>query len=292
MSMHARVVPYANVGAEEGAPSTHPAARAVADAWTALFADPPWPWLVAKDGLVPWLATDDAVAEAARRGVPYAGPDPRVVRVVHDKAFALRVAREAGLEPTPIAGVAFAVDADALVGDAALRAIEARVAAWPARFRASFTLKPRIGTSGRGRVAGRDGRLGDDARAALPRLAARGGCVVEQWLRRVDDLSSCWHVADDGAIALLGTTRQDVSGAGVHKGNVVDARGRSGHPLDDALVESARVVVTAARDAGYRGPCGVDAFTFVDDEVVHLRPIVELNARFTAGIVALATRGV
>lgn len=282
------VVPYPNVGAEEGAAAAHPAARAVAQAWTALFDDPPaWPWLVARPGLVPWLGTDDAVEEARRRGISYAGPDPAVVRVVHDKAFALRAARVAGVEPAPIRDVPFVVDADALRSDGAAAAIEARVAAWPARFRASFTLKPRFGTSGRGRVAGRDARLDDAARNALPRLAARGGCVVEPWLARKDDLSTCWRVDDDGGIELLGSTRQHVSGAGVHKGNVVDDRGRSGHPRDDEMVEAARAVVVAARDEGLRGPCGVDAFTFVDEGREHLRAVVELNARFTAGIVAV-----
>ncbi len=296
---------WPNVGAEEPGPLP-PAARAATDAlvrtWAALFGAaarlddvvgagaPSWPWLVAgdDDALVPWLSTTAARDEAHRRGLRYAACDPDVVARVHDKAFAIRTARARGLEPAPLAGLATVFDPTEL--DAAR--IEAIVAAWPQRFRASFTCKPRMGTSGRGRVAGKRGVLDEAARRALPRLAARGGCIVEPWLARIDDLSSCWHTSSSGVL-LLGTTRLRVSGAGVHRGNdgvVVDGLLRSGYARDEALVAAARVVVEAARDEGYRGPCGVDAFTFTDEGALHLRAVVELNARFTAGVVACGER--
>ncbi len=44
----------------------------------------------------------------------------------------------------------------------------------------------------------------------------------------------------------------------------------------------------AAQRAGYVGPCGVDAFGFRGpDGEEELRPVVELNARFTLGLVTL-----
>jgi len=48
----------------------------------------------------------------------------------------------------------------------------------------------------------------------------------------------------------------------------------------------------AARERGYAGPAGVDAFVFADPEAPGagapiLRPVVELNARFTAGTVTI-----
>jgi hypothetical protein len=74
-----------------------------------------------------------------------------------------------------------------------------------------------------------------------------------------------------------------------HRGEV-DRRGRvhCGSPFDDALREAGSELTAAAAEAGYRGPCGVDGFAFRDAEGHEiLRPTVELNARFTLGIVAL-----
>lgn len=70
----------------------------------------------------------------------------------------------------------------------------------------------------------------------------------------------------------------------------MDSRGRvtSGSRFDEALREAAVCVASAAAATGFFGPCGLDALTFRaehGDEV--LRPVVEFNARFTAGTVAL-----
>jgi hypothetical protein len=61
----------------------------------------------------------------------------------------------------------------------------------------------------------------------------------------------------------------------------------SGAGFDDALIAAASEIARAAHAAGYYGPCGVDAFTFRRDGEKILRPIVELNARFTTGTVAI-----
>jgi len=62
----------------------------------------------------------------------------------------------------------------------------------------------------------------------------------------------------------------------------------SGNRYDEALREAAVAVAQAAIAAGYHGPCGVDAFAFeVEPGRIELRPVVEFNARFTLGIVAI-----
>jgi hypothetical protein len=51
---------------------------------------------------------------------------------------------------------------------------------------------------------------------------------------------------------------------------------------------AARVVGEAAVREGFWGPCGIDAFVYKDPENGELlRPLVELNARFTTGWIAL-----
>jgi hypothetical protein len=78
-----------------------------------------------------------------------------------------------------------------------------------------------------------------------------------------------------------------------HRGEI-DARGRihCGSAFDEPLREVAVALAGAARERGFHGPCGVDAFVFERDGREWLRPH-ELNARFTLGLVAagLVRRG-
>ncbi|NNL66686.1 MAG: hypothetical protein HKP30_10615, partial [Myxococcales bacterium] len=99
-----------NLGGEEGPGwrnlRSEPSVRAQAQLWALLFpadaqdlydeepvvwpealgerpAEAAWPWLGA-DGIVPWIATDDAVADRFVAGRRLVGPAPDVVRAVHD----------------------------------------------------------------------------------------------------------------------------------------------------------------------------------------------------------------
>jgi hypothetical protein len=146
-------------------------------------------------------------------------------------------------------------------------ALRRELAAWPDELARTATLKPRLGTSGRGRVRAHDPDAPELA-GALPRLAARGGALLEPWLERIADYSVQLHVARDGTLTLLGRV---VSGA----------------DLDDRLIEAASEIARAAHTEGYFGPCGVDSFVFRHRGEDVLRPVVELNARFTTGTVLL-----
>ena len=313
-----------NLGAEEGDDwrphRREPSVRCVARLWRGIFgpgarwpdedagnASDVWPpalgpapaapvfeWLDARGDATAWLNTDEAERAAVAAGRSLCGAPPAVVRRVHDKAFSQRAALEAGLVP-PALREAVRVFEPAELSDAteAVRRIEASLADWPAPLRHRFTLKPRFGSSGRGRVAGVDGRADTpDVRGALARLAARGGAVLEPWLARRADLSAHLYVEAAGGLRLLGTTEQAVTASGVpvgHRG-LVDARGRvsSGTAHDEALREAAAEIGAAAATQGFFGPCGLDAFAFEDGGgAPTLRPVVEFNARFTTGLVAL-----
>ena len=313
---------FANLGAEEGEgwPRTaaHPRVRAAARLWTAVFAAgartvgpaaPPCDRLLPPldddpaaafafcegGGLVAWLATEEARDRAGREGLALAGSPPEVVARVHDKAFALQAARAAGLEPPELAGVAFALAPEDLgAADTVRFRVGGEVARWPAALRVRFVLKPRLGTSGRGRLEGRAGALDPEAlRGALPRFRARGGVVVEPWLERVADLSAQLWIGADGDPVLLGTLQQVLTPGGVplgHRGELgADGEASSGSCWDRELRAAALALARAAAAAGYTGPCGVDAFCYRGaDGRERLRPVVEFNARFTAGTSALA----
>lgn len=286
----------ANLGAEEGAAATRalaaPGPRALAALWRALFDEPrAFAWLPSA-GLVAWLNTDAAEARARELGLTLFGAPAQVVRRVHDKAFAWRCALEAGLMPPALRALVAVLEPGELTAPDAAREISARVATWPAWARRSFVLKPRLGTSGRGRAIGGDAH---DARwqRALPRLAERGGALLEPWLERRFDASVQLFIAPSGEVELLGSLAQHVTPAGAPRGHRgllgADGVSSSGLREDVELRAAALVVARAAASAGYWGPCGVDAFGYRDPESGSelLRPVVELNARFTLGSVAL-----
>jgi len=307
----------ANVGDEEEGPGRAPSAVAtVARLWHLLFSsraralgdapavapdwpealgprplEPAFPWLDAERETFAWLNTEDAARTAAAAELPLAGPSPEIVRGVHDKAFAHAVAEDAGLVPESLRGLVAALDpAELLDANAAERRIQEWVTRWPSWTRGRFTVKPRIGSSGRGRVAGTlDRGTPDELRGALPRLSRQGGALLEPWLTRCEDLSVQLYIAPDGAVTLLGTLEQCVSSAGGFRGHrgAVDYKARivSEHREDDALIEAALTVARATHARGFFGPCGVDAFRFEGPAGPELRPVVEFNARFTMGTV-------
>jgi hypothetical protein len=255
-------------------------------------------WIDAIQGAVAWYPTCDAEARAAREGLALYGPDPEVVSRVHDKAFAAAVARRSGLVPPALRDSTLVLDAE-LLRDAArcIAAIRDALERWPAWTHGRFVLKPRLSTSGRGRVPGERQAFDEDSlRGAFPRLAEHGGALLEPWLDRVRDLSVQLHLAPGGQLTLLGTLEQVLTASGLYAGHrgLIDWRGRVGSGSTDhegALLEAASEVARAAAGEGFFGPCGVDAFVFrtgeggSDREI--LRPVCEFNARFTTGTVVI-----
>lgn len=296
-----------NLGAEEGDESTaaRPGYPDAAALWLLLFSEgsrlidregvlstpfslekPVFPWLEDLGGGVPWLSTAKAVRRLEKLGLSQSCTDPSIVRKVHDKAFALQVARESGLMPDGLSSWLRIFHPEELDDPAAVEAALAQLPDWAD----TWILKPRFGSSGRGRVPGRGRSLEPVVTAGLPRLARRGGAILEPWLKRTVDLSAQLHLGAEGP-ELLGTTRQILAQAGVYQGNrgvLEEGRILSGTSWDRELIDAALVVGAAAWREGFRGPCGVDAFVYQGpggEEI--LRPVVEFNARFTMGTVAL-----
>jgi len=299
-----------NLGGEEGdrwrRMASEPSVRNAAALWGSLFGatalcegtpaspfeEPAFDWLPTH-GSVAWWGDARAAAELPAGAELWPGAAPERVESVHDKAFALHE----GAAPPELRGVARAYDPEELRSpDEAVQALRECLNAWPVALRRRFCLKPRLGSSGRGRVLGEEGEPDTPViRGALARLAERGGAILEPWLERTIDLSVSFHVrpaASGPPLELLGSLTSLQRTAGVplgHRGEI-DSRGRvySGSAFDDRVREAASELALAALEAGYHGPCGVDSFAYRDaDGREVLRPIVEFNARFTMGLVAL-----
>lgn len=136
-------------------------------------------------------------------------------------------------------------------------------------------------------------------------LQDAGAVVVEPWLDRVLDLSGQYEVEADGSIRLIGVTRfiTDARGRfeGVFVHNTVaglDSQvrrfmygdGRDGHRLDRIFHRLGHLLLPELPQ-DFRGPIGIDAFVYRDvDGLLRLKPVVEVNPRYTMGRVGLALR--
>jgi len=262
---------------------------------------PAFSWLEHESGIVPWIASARIQANPGYRDQPILGPPPGVVARVHDKAFAIRSAREEGLLDEKIARLPLVLDPEILSRpDEAVQRMSEAIESWPGWAGRNFTLKPRLGTSGRGRVPGVNGNPDIPAvRGALKRMIRKGGAILEPWFDRVEDLSVQLHISPGGEVTLLGSLEQIVAPSGVYLGHRAefDSRGRvfSGSPHDEAMREAAVRLAQLAHAEGFHGACGVDGFVLrakdeadeATGERTLLRSVVEFNARFTLGTIVV-----
>lgn len=179
---------------------------------------------------------------------------------------------------------------------AAVDSIEAR------GFEAAL-IKPAIGSSGRGqrRIETRGGPNADDLRFVRGQLA-RGVVIVEPFFEVVAQLSArLWAESDRVRVLDVGRCVSDVRGQFDH---AIIGRLDTGLPthvrrwlVDDGRDPSkikrwaqsvARCIEERTCAVGYRGPLGVDALLVGDGDTLRLRPMVDLNPRFTMGHVARA----
>ncbi|MFT5684119.1 MAG: uncharacterized ferritin-like protein (DUF455 family) [Myxococcota bacterium] len=164
-------------------------------------------------------------------------------------------------------------------------------------------IKAELGAAGRGAMRV-DGGLTEPQRRWLTRtLRSQGAVVVEPWLPRILDLSFHFTMTDDGA-RLEGTTRFFTDSRGQYLGHWLS---RITDDLPGPLVrwlhgdgKDARRMQRVATAVGthcatalpaYRGPLGVDALVYADGSSYRLKPVVELNPRWSMGRVALALQG-
>ncbi len=282
-----------NLGGEEGGdpPRSSEAARATVEAlWRDLFEDPPllpgWDSIEA----AAWWNSPEAEGWAGDQGLALYGPRAEVAARVHDKAFTLALARDEGMLPVPFDGSIAFDPAELEDGPAFVAALRRAVDPLPAGA-LGFTLKPRFGSSGRGRVALPAGEDPETrALGARARLAARGGAILEPWVERIADYSTQLQVGAEG-VTLLATLEQCTTPAGLvlgHRGRV-DSRGRvtCGADCDEALSEAALPLALAMAETGFECVCIVDAFRYRSPDGERLRPLVECNARFTVGLLAM-----
>ncbi len=106
--------------------------------------------------------------------------------------------------------------------------------------------------------------------------------IVQPWLEVVREYGVVMEISETGRVEILGVSDLQTNGAGTGTGYVL---GRPPEPRRLAELERvARVVGQRLHAEGYAGPAGVDAL----EHAGGLHPLLEVNARYTMGFVALS----
>lgn len=219
----------------------------------------------------PWGWTPGAVAVGESTGARVAPIALDVVRRVNSKLWSHALEVEQGWS-LPGAGVA-----------SSLEELRERVARACPAAGDKWVIKSPFGFAARERVLGRGPRLeGPQAKWAERRLAKGETLIFQPWLEVIREYGVVMEIGRDGSYNLQGISDLQTNGAGTGHGYIL---GRP--PTGERLIELERVAAIVAGRLfmeGYYGPVGVDAL----EHAGGLHRLLEINARYTMGFIALA----
>jgi len=245
----------------------------------------------------PWAATPDAEEGAEKLGLPLKKSSPQFFSKIEHATFLQRLLESSQWEllcPEEVVGQVVRSLSD--------------LERWRSQCSwAEGVLKVPFSTAGRDRLRLLcAGSLSEKAQAWVTRmLGVHGELLVEPWLDRELDFSMQYDHRSDGTLARRGFVVMENSEAGQFRQARVTKR------LTDALDEPSRRLVFSegGRKGGllswietvlepalgewltrgeYLGPLGIDALFYRDFEgALRLKPVVEINPRYTMGRVAV-----
>ncbi len=230
--------------------------------------------------LVPWGWTEPLVAVAQRYQFRYLAPGPHIVREVNARQFSFDLENEweVGLPQ------ASAIHDLSGLDDAVQRTAE---------ISSRCVVKANWGMSARERIL-IEGAPTDEHRAWVrKRLAEQHVVFVEPWVRRLEEVGIQIEVQPQVESELLAVTKLECDDVGQYAGSWFT------NPPDDPnfqqrwrpAVEIALRTAQRLKDRGYFGPLGIDAMRYqLPDGSIRLRPLQDINARFTMGRLSLGWR--
>jgi hypothetical protein len=226
--------------------------------------------------LMPWGWTAGLLSMAARQSPSRDLPPVEAVRTANSRrwSFAREQEWQVGLPHAACCTSIFEVLR-------AMSSLPERDAAW--------VIKAEFGMSGRERILGR-GPLTDSATDWLrKRLAADGFVFFEPWVECVVEAGILFDVPTTGSPALIGVAEMLPSSRGQYPGSVF--AGNTGDLDWSPAVEIAARAAGELQRLGHVGPLGIDAMWFRTTEgELRLRPLQDVNARWTMGRLALGWR--
>lgn len=222
---------------------------------------------------VPWGWNSDAVAWARRHGLTPASPPLDIVRAANSRRFSFAMEQETG---TALAGSAECVTWENL----AARIRELGDNRW--------VIKAQYSHAARERLLGH----GPPNEAAEPwvrkRIARDGAVYLEPWVERLAEIGVQWDLRTGESPRLVGVTPLLCHPDGRYLGSLF--RSAATERWWDEAVDGTRPVAERLARDGYFGPLGIDAMLYRDGGSQRVRPIQDVNARWTMGRLSLGWR--
>lgn len=160
-----------------------------------------------------------------------------------------------------------------------------------------FLVKTPYSSSGRGLLWLPEGKVTAQDRQWIEGAIRRQGCVsIERALERIRDFAVEFYSDGAGGVHSVGFSLFGTEAKGNYSGNFLGSQASlkrvlteiAGEELLDAAVETARQAVEKTYGALYRGYLGVDMLVYRrQDESAAIHPCIEINMRYTMGMVAL-----
>lgn len=219
----------------------------------------------------PWGWTASAVALGNRVGASVEPVPLATIARVNSKLWSHAFEQELGIAlPTACAAATWA-ELQAAVARACPRAAD------------KWVIKSPLGFAARDRVLGRGPRLeGPAAVWAGRRLSGGETLLFQPWLNVIREYGVQLHILPGGGVHILGISDLQTNGAGTAKGYLLGRKVEARRAAE--LEQVAMLVGERLWREGYVGPVGVDAL----EHTGGLHPLLEINARYTMGFVALA----
>lgn len=231
--------------------------------------------------VVPWGWSDEVLRLADTHRWRHDSPPMAAVRAANSREFSFALESEwrGGLP-----GAATVVREDQL--DEACRCAR--------RISARIVIKANWGMSGRERIVF-DGLPSDAARAWVrKRLAVHRLVFVEPWVKRLEEVGVQIDIPPDGPPRPVGMTVLLCDDVGQYRGSWFTDPPHAGSDFHSRWRPALEMALRAAERVqrlGYFGPLGVDAMRYrLADGTIGLRPLQDINARWTMGRLSLGWR--
>ncbi|HWL11059.1 MAG TPA: hypothetical protein VNQ76_21805 [Planctomicrobium sp.] len=223
--------------------------------------------------LVPWGWTPGIRQLADRLRISIVAPEQETIRTVNSRVFGYELCRELNVR---------------IPGESVVRSLPELMPAIQNAHAESggWIIKPNQGQAGRGQLRGETPFLAEQQLATiLHRLSKQEAVLVEPKLNRILEIGVQWRIHQggdfelDGITQLLTDDRGRYLGTAIHPGEV---HGIEVEAMNECLRIQSRAIERIAA-LGYFGPVGIDAMLFRDGESERIRPIQDINARWTMG---------
>jgi hypothetical protein len=236
-----------------------------------------WDEVPAGTALVPWGWTEALQQLARLHHWEFAAPPPQVVRDVNARQFSFDLESEwqVGLRGASI--VRELSDLDGALLQAKATAPQA-------------VIKANWGMAGRERILIPGQPAAVELAWIRSRLQDQGAVFVEPWVLRIAEAGIQIQIPQFGPPQLIGVAELLCDPLGQYRGSwftdAPDKRFDWQPAVDVAMRAAGRL-----QDRGYFGPVGIDAMQYrLPDGSIRLRPLQDINARWTMGRLSLGWR--